>query len=428
MTYARVLFGVMLGIAVLGGACSREALPTAPSAPVSTGGAGGGGTNGGGAGADSAIGGGTGGTQPTAASCSTGCYYVDAKAGNDSFPGTAAQPFRTPQRAVKAVSPGDTVIVRDGVYTGEGYTGPILYIYRGGAPDNLVVFKAEHRWGAILDGQANTSVTGIKLAASYLRVDGFEVRNTNHYGIDFEAGHTGLQAAGNNVHDVGRLCTKTGNGLSGFTVDDQDVVIEQNVVHDIGRYNVGDHGCTADVGVSTDVHDHGIYVSSGTNIVIRNNIFYNLTHGWAVHRYNSAGKGVDQLYVVNNTFAYANPTRDGYVVIDGRLTNSTIANNIFYSPRNAGILLKPVGELSGVEIANNLTFGGSITSGETAGARVANNLDRTDPRLVDVAGLNFHLQAGSPAIGAGLGLTYVSNDFGGAARGPGPATIGAYTF
>ncbi len=396
----------MISIALLAG-CERGASPTAPVA----GGSGGGGSAGGGAVA-------------TGTSCAAGgsvCYYVDANTGNDTNPGTFNRPFRSPQRAVTVVNPGDTVIVRDGIYTGG--TGPILYIYRGGAADHPVVFKAEHQWKAVFDGQANTSATGIKLAASYLRVQGFEVRNTSHYGIDLEAGHSGLEAAGNNVHDVGRYCTNTSSGLSGFTVDDQDVVIEQNVVHDIGRYAAGENQCALS---SSRANDHGVYLSSGANIIIRNNIFYNLTEGWAVHRYNSAGAPADQVYIVNNTFAYANPAHDGYIVVGSPLTNSVIANNVFYSPKTAGIKLDPGGPMSNVQIANNLTFGGPVTTGPTAGATLANNLDQTDPRFVDLAGLDFHLQAGSPAIGAGLVLPYVSNDFSGTIRAAGAPTIGAY--
>ena len=48
---------------------------------------------------------------------------------------------------------------------------------------------------------------------------------------------------------------------------------------------------------------------------------------------------------------------------------------------------------------------------------------------MNVAGLDFRVQAGSPAIGAGLPLTMVTNDISGAARpATGGYTIGAYEF
>jgi len=48
---------------------------------------------------------------------------------------------------------------------------------------------------------------------------------------------------------------------------------------------------------------------------------------------------------------------------------------------------------------------------------------------VNVGGLDFRVVAGSPAIGAGLPLSSVSNDINGAARpATGGYTIGAYEF
>ena len=52
-----------------------------------------------------------------------------------------------------------------------------------------------------------------------------------------------LEAAKNNIHDVGRMCTDAIVGLAGFAVDDDNIIIEQNLVHDIGRYGPGEFGC-----------------------------------------------------------------------------------------------------------------------------------------------------------------------------------------
>ena len=86
-------------------------------------------------------------------------YYV-AMNGNDSNPGTIDAPQRTIQRAANLASPGDTVIVRDGTYGhvnamsgGDGSAdnfSPVV-LYRSGAPGAEITFKAENKWGAILD-------------------------------------------------------------------------------------------------------------------------------------------------------------------------------------------------------------------------------------------------------------------------------------
>ena len=50
----------------------------------------------------------------------------------------------------------------------------------------------------------------------------------------------------------------------------------------------------------------------------------------------------DTTYIVNNTFAFPNPYRDGQIIISSPLTNSVIANNIFYQPGTAGVLFDTV--------------------------------------------------------------------------------------
>ena len=43
-------------------------------------------------------------------------YYVDASRGNDAANGSSNAPFATIQKAADIVKPGDTVIIRPGVY------------------------------------------------------------------------------------------------------------------------------------------------------------------------------------------------------------------------------------------------------------------------------------------------------------------------
>src|SRR3989441_2432007 len=64
--------------------------------------------------------------------------------------------------------------------------------------------------------------------------------------------------------------------------------------------------------------------------LFRSNIFYNLVRGWAIQRYSTAGDAVDNARIVNNTFAFPNPNRQGHIVVGGTMSNSIIANNIFY--------------------------------------------------------------------------------------------------
>src|SRR5205823_1021253 len=95
-----------------------------------------------------------------------------------------------------------------------------------------------------------------------------------------------------------------------------------------------------------------------------------------------------------------------------------IQNNIFYQPgQNVGIS----GTTSSAHIDHNLS------TGTVGGGGIGSNIENTDPQFVNPSALDFRLQAGSPAIDAGVTLSYVSSDVLGVSRpqgaGPsGPAT------
>jgi hypothetical protein len=358
---------------------------------------------------------------------SGGNFYVDAGAGDDAAAGDSAHPFQTIQHAADLVNPGDVVVVRNGVYTG---SGSVLDIERGGTAGNDVVFRAANQWGAILDGgqtshtQPNGAENGVYLGASFVRVEGFEIRNVWHDGVSPSSGASDFQIVGNHIHDIGRYCEISGIGLSGMTFVNDNVVIEQNLIHDIGRDSLGEHGCSQPNDYWQN-HDHGIYLSTGTNVIIRNNVFYSITRGWAIQCYPGP---ISQAYIVNNTFAFPNPHRDGHIIVDATFTGAVIANNIFYQPQTAGVWFAG-GTTSNVAVQYNLTMSGTASTGNGAGVTLSHNLDNTDPTLVNALAFNLQLLAGSPAIDAGVTLSYVTNDFLGVSRPQGAAyDIGAFEF
>lgn len=351
--------------------------------------------------------------------------------GSDKNPGTAKAPFQTIGKAASVVNPGDTVIVESGIYH------EALNLTRSGTAQAYVTFKSRTKWGAVLDGNRNALAEAVQFTASYIRFQGFEIRG---YGADGSAdafsnypGGQFLVIAQNYIHDIGRLCTSTTNGLVGVFLEAPNVLIEQNLFADIGRYAPGENGCSPR-GDQYQNHDHGIYLDTNSNhVTIKNNVFYRIERGWGVQVYPS---GLDSLAILNNTFLWPNPYRTGQIIIAGQpMTNLRIENNISYRPAAAFIRFSS-DNVSGT-IARNLISKGAVGDAAPRGVTFADNFTDTDPLLVnpgnaalgDPVMADAHLMSGSPAIGAGLALAEVSDDFDEKPRPNGHTSdIGAFQF
>jgi uncharacterized protein YjdB len=353
--------------------------------------------------------------------CAAACRYV-AVNGNDGNPGTSAAPWRTIQHAADVANPGDTVIVNDGVYTGGSN---VVTISRSGTAAAWLVFRAAHRWAAVIDGQNYSSAMGFSINGNYIRVEGFEVRHTSRVGIEPYggrediAGNHDILVAQNHVHDIGHICTGSSGGIVGIAAYSDNLIIERNVIHDIGRLGPGEQGCVPPNAYWQN-HDHGIYNGVGNNVVIRNNVFYNFTHGWAIQRYNGAGSVTTGLTIVNNTFGFPNPWRDGQIIIGTTTNNVVIANNLFFQPTTAGVWFD--GSNGGTLVGNVST--NAVQTGGT-GLTMSGNMLNTDPLFVNATGFNFHLAAGSPARGLGVATLCPLVDFDGLAR-TGACSAGAF--
>jgi hypothetical protein len=351
--------------------------------------------------------------------------------GSDANPGTAASPYLSIGKAASVVNPGDTVVVVTGIYH------EALNLTRGGTASAYVTFTSQIKWGAVLDGNNNTLAEAVQFTANYIRFQGFEIRN---YGASTgggdafsnDPGGQFIDIAQNHIHDIGRICTDTKNGLVGIFLEAPNVVIEQNLIDDIGRYALGENGCNPTTEYYKN-HDHGIYVDSNSNnVTIKNNIFYRIEHGWGVQVYPS---GVDSLAILNNTFVWPNSYNTGQIILaaSAPVTNLRIENNISYSPMAAFIYVYASSGFSGT-VANNMIYNGVVSSATPSGLAIIGNFPNTDPQLVNPGNatidnstmVNAYLMSGSPAIKAGLPIADVTNDNAGTARPLGSAyDIGA---
>ncbi|MFL5403170.1 MAG: right-handed parallel beta-helix repeat-containing protein [Gemmatimonadales bacterium] len=351
-------------------------------------------------------------------------YYV-SPAGSDRGAGSAASPFRTIQRAAQAAGPGDTVIVRPGVYSGPDR---IVSLEKSGTATAWITFRAQPTRAAILDGRKGQSLEGWYFGSGvgYVRIEGFEIRDLKEHGFDtYGGGVHDLMIVANHVHHIGRYCTDTSNGRTGASLGagTRRVTFDGNLWHDIGRFAPGEQGCSPKTQYYQN-HDHGIYVADADDVTIRNNVFYNFGRGWAIHRYFSGGAPSHGLVILNNTFVGQNPYRPGQIILATPTEDLRIENNIFHSPQTAALYFEDIRFPRSV-VRYNLVSAGRMKVGRPSGISIEHNWEWTDPRFIGP--IDFRLRPDSPAIDAGMPLSEVSHDADGVPRPRGRGyDLGAY--
>jgi hypothetical protein len=377
-------------------------------------------------------------------------YYV-SPSGNNSNTGLIGAPFNTIQKAADIVNPGDTVIVKDGVYTDTNSDNRIVDLNRAGNSSNWITFKAENKWGAKLNGQNNTTSLcwffGVN--AQYVRVEGFEVYGCTNAGFHTQDADYGYLYK-NNVHDIGRRCTNEAYGQSGIFTGTGAThwTFDSNVVHHIGRYRVGENGCQESV-CKTDLDrcgmlDPGMYLNGAYGDVI-NNVFYENSSSNSVAIKGSYCAGCGSHYrVINNTFGQSLYRYDAtleLIACDSGYTNYVddviIENNLFATNRVWNTMMWCPERMTNIVIKNNMTKDSNLIwpYGPQAWGwnpytdpdfTISGNYENTSQSFVDYSGYNFRLQSNSPAIDKGIntGLTY---DAEGKSRTGNP-DIGAYEY
>ena len=344
--------------------------------------------------------------------CARGGIYYVATDGDDANPGSPDAPFRTLNRGAQLAVAGDTVIVRDGTYGHENALtdgvaadtnrSPVVLRNSGNAAA-WITFQAEHQWGAILDCEMQCDSYFNLANSSYIVIQGFVIRRGYREGIHSNDAAHHITLRGNRIENIGNRTTSSVYGLDGLYTNPNchDFLIDRNVFHDIGR---------------TDINwlDHALYLR-GSNFTVVNNIFYNLTRGWAIQM----ADGLSNVLIANNTFAFANPYRNGQIMMWNAQSGVTIVNNIFYNPRGYAIA-RFQSSVSACTIDHNLVYGAPAIIADSSGCAFGANFLNADPQFVNAvsAPYDFHLLPGSPGAGAGVRVDGLN-------RPQGPLSIGA---
>ena len=403
---------------------------------------------------------------------SASTYYVSPQ-GNNSNPGSKSQPWRTVEYGANQAKPGDVVLVENGVYRES------VVMTKSGTAGAYITLKAVNYLGAKIEVTNGLgTVDGIKAAANYLIIDGFEIYDSapgvGHHGngITVYNNHH-VNILNNKIHDFG------GSGIQAAHFD--HVLIENNVVYNNAKYDPNQTS-----GISL-YQAQAVDNAPGYHIVVRNNRSYgninlipthegftrdgngilvddfwnstgNPTNIVFPHRtlvennlsYDNGGKGIQvfkssHVDVFNNTAYHNNhdqqSTSTWRAELSNAFCNDTVwRNNIGVANPGAGILewnrAILIGESQNFVWENNISYNGNpgalsvlINGSPITGEQLqATNLLGVNPRFSDESGLDFSLRPKSPAVNAGSDQIASFIDINYRIRPSGAVDIGAFEY
>jgi len=313
------------------------------------------------------------------------------------------EPWQTVQKALSTLEAGEIVYVRGGTYSQD------LLLSRAGtasAPFTVRNYPGER---VVLEpgtGQSDDMPLQVGNGAAYVRFQGLVFEGATG------SSTTNVYAWGN-AHDIElSACEITGSARQGFFSEPSTSSIQ------IIGCNIHDNGGSGPVHL-----DHNVYMQ-GQGHVIANCRVANAPNGMDIQIYPSS----DHIIVTENTIVGAG--LDGIILGSdgaGTTSNLTLVNNVVAFNGRYGISTYWGGTMGTGNVATK-----NVVWGNTSGQLVGNGITYTantvaDPRFVDRAAGNLHVQAGSPAIDLAQIEYALPDDLDGAGRpqGAGP-DIGTY--
>jgi hypothetical protein len=415
----------------------------------------------------------------------SGHIYCVSTGGSDSNPGTfAGGCWRTMPKGVHAMAPGDITYVQNGVtqsaqdpfapynaaisITSAGTAGnPIsLVAYPGASVSVNTTQEYGIRTPAVSGPGPYWNIAGISITTSATEALSLHQPNTREIANILSCPNgTGTSACAelesdgtSNGHFVyGNQWTQAGYSGSDktyhalyFSLGDNHIDVGWNDIHNV-------QGCRGiqwyNEGVDmTDLHVHDNLIHdtrcdainiNGANpdagpIEVFNNVLYNVGKGPDPHdgaalyscvNLESNGSYSSPVQIYNNTCynagnsSTANPSQSGAFSL---YVPSVLRNNVVYQNNGQPYLTSDAG-CSQVKTgsSNDAFFGNGAAPGCTLLTLTLN----LDPKFVSTSTPDFHLQAGSPMIDAGVAISNLAADRDGVTRPQGTAyDRGAYEF
>lgn len=418
-------------------------------------------------------------------------WYVDnarSSNGDGSSWGTAWNSFAGINWA--AVQPGDTIYISGGS-TSKTYYETLSVRKSGTEANPIIITKgiaAGHNGVVLIDGQGSRN-TGIELDdRSYIVVSGFKLKGFRERTISIDGGwgnpwpYNEATASKNIVvENMDILLDVVDSSLSErgvFLQVSKNTIVRNNTIRTLEWINAQTDGIYSQYNVNPlfennyivlsnaepNGHDDCIQSVYDTDLVARGNFVWQNNNKTSNAQGIYATQGIGTFRYYNNVFYAGNTTSNGltfrrltsngtiemigntafgerslslYVITE--VPDPVFKNNIAYSksPYGAGVKISNWAG-NGSNIDYNVLYAPNsnhvyVVNSSSKTWTYTRNLGwdahsyNADPRFVDVASMNYHLQADSPAVDSGLATSIYSVDKDGVPRPQGAGwDIGAY--
>lgn len=290
-------------------------------------------------------------TTPGSSGGSGTSYYVSTT-GNDNNAGSASSPFLTIQKGLSVLSPGNTLMIRDGTYGGSSNS---LINLPNGTPGNTITIQAENEGNVILAAGLTMAHTN-----SYLTFQGLRFQDSNGRAIlgnhlkFFRNEFKGGCASGN--------CVNTAVGTNDYN-DTADILFEDNWWHGQGgRYN--------------------LLVYNANRVVVRRAVIRH-DAGWTdtkgdpeagLNFYNSSDCSAQNVVIVDNDLTYHTWQGAFYSVYNNSSPNATLNNswygNIALNGRAVGFRLDGNGPVTGIVVQDMVMWDHESSAAMGSGSSV----------------------------------------------------------